>query len=91
MFEILASYDGVVCLSQMQPLAEKLSLSTMPLYDTRISNIRDMVVERWNRQFGCEISNHTSHQKVYFNELVADALRDNMDMIFFDLRGCGGC
>ena len=28
--------------------------------------------------------------KSYFNEFVANALRDNMGMIIFDLRGCGG-
>ena len=33
---------------------------------------------------------HTSHIKVYFNEFVANALRDNMGMIIFDLWGCGG-
>ena len=43
-----------------------------------------MVVERWNRRFGCETI-HTSHTKVYFNEFVANALRDNMGMIIFDL------
>ena len=30
-------------------------------------------------------SNHTSHTKVHFNECVANALRDNMAMIIFDL------
>ena len=35
--------------------------------------------------------NHTSHTRVYFDEFVANALRDNMGMIIFDLRGCGGC
>ena len=47
--------------------------------------IRDMVVERWNRRFGCETT------KVYFNDSVENVLRDNMSMIIFDLRGCGGC
>ena len=28
---------------------------------------------------------HTSNTKVYFNEFVANALRDNMGMIIFDL------
>ena len=28
--------------------------------------------------------------KVYFNEFVASALHDNMGMIIFVLRGCGG-
>ena len=32
--------------------------------------------------------NHISHTKVYFNEFVANALRDNV--IIFDLVGCGG-
>ena len=27
----------------------------------------------------------------YFNEFVANVLRDNMGIIFFDLWGCGGC
>ena len=35
--------------------------------------------------------NHTSHTKVYFYEIVANVLRDNMGMIIFDLRGCEGC
>ena len=26
--------------------------------------------------------NHTSHTKVYFNEFVANALRDNMGMVY---------
>ena len=34
--------------------------------------------------------NHTSHTKVHFNEFVANVLCDNMDMIIFDLWGCGG-
>ena len=36
-------------------------------------------------------SNLKSHTKVYFNEIVANALRDNIGMIIFDLRGYGGC
>ena len=35
--------------------------------------------------------NDTSHKKVYFNEFVANVLCDNMGMIIFDLRCCGGC
>ena len=35
--------------------------------------------------------NHKSHTKIYFNEFVANVLRDNMGMIIFDLWGCGGC
>ena len=35
--------------------------------------------------------NHTSHTKVYFNEFVANALRDNIGIVIFDLRGHGGC
>ena len=35
--------------------------------------------------------NHTSYRKIYFIEFVANVLRDNMGMIIFDLRGCGGC
>ena len=30
-------------------------------------------------------------QKKYFNEFVPNVLRDNIGMIIFDLRGCGGC
>ena len=33
--------------------------------------------------------NHTSHTKVYFNEFVANVLRDNIGMIIFDRHG--GC
>ena len=29
--------------------------------------------------------NPTSHTKVYFNEFVANALRDNMGIVIFDL------
>ena len=38
-----------------------------------------MVVEHCYRQFGCETIHPT--QKFYFNEFVANALCDNMDMI----------
>ena len=31
------------------------------------------------------MANHTSHTKVCFNEVVANALRDNMGMVIFDL------
>ena len=51
--------------------------------------IRDMVVERWKKRFGA--SNHTFHTKVYFKEFVANALRNNMGMVIFDLCCCGGC
>ena len=53
-----------------------------------ILSIRDMVVKRWNRRFGSETIHPT---QVYFNEFVANVLRDNVGMIIFDLRGCGGC
>ena len=39
-----------------------------------------MVVQRCNR-FGCETIHDTSHIKGYFNEFVANALRDNIGMI----------
>ena len=29
-------------------------------------------------------SNHTSHTKVYFNEFVANVLRDNIGILIFD-------
>ena len=32
--------------------------------------------------------NHTSHPKVYFNEFVANVLRDNIGIVIFDLWGC---
>ena len=35
--------------------------------------------------------NHTSHTKLYFNEFVANALRDNMGIDIFDLRPHEGC
>ena len=35
--------------------------------------------------------NQTSYRKLYFNEFVANVLLDNMGIIIFDLRGCGGC
>ena len=37
------------------------------------------------------MTTHTSYRKFNFNEFIANVLRDNMDMIIFDLRGCGGC
>ena len=55
---------------------------------TVILLIRDMVVERCNRRFGCKTLHPT--KKVYFNEFVANVLRDNMGMVIFDLWGCGG-
>jgi hypothetical protein len=36
------------------------------------------------------VENHTSHTKVYFNEFVANVLRDDRDIIIFDLSGNGG-
>ena len=30
-------------------------------------------------------------QKILFNEFVANALRENIGMIIFDLQGYGGC
>ena len=33
----------------------------------------------------------TSHTKVYFNEFIANVLRDNIGIVIFDLRGHGGC
>ena len=36
-------------------------------------------------------SNHASHTKLYFNEFVANVLRDNIGIVIFDLRGHGGC
>ena len=47
--------------------------------------IRDMVVERWNRQFGCE----TIYPTQKFTSM--NALCDKMGMIIFNLRGCGVC
>ena len=47
--------------------------------------IRDMVVKRWNRQFGCE----TTHPTQKFNSM--NMLRDNMGMTIIDLWGCGDC
>ena len=35
--------------------------------------------------------NHRSHTKVYFNEVVANALGDDIGIVIFDLRGHGGC
>ena len=55
-------------------------------HDSRMINIlliRDMVVERCYRQFGCETI-HPTHKKI-FNEFIANALRDNIGMITFDL------
>ena len=36
-------------------------------------------------------SNHTSYTEVYFNEFVANVLRDDIGIVIFDLRGHGGC
>ena len=35
--------------------------------------------------------NHTSHNFFYFNEFVANVLRDVIGIFVFDLRGHGGC
>ena len=35
--------------------------------------------------------NHTSYTKVYFNEFVANVLRDDIGIVIFGLRGHGGC
>ena len=37
------------------------------------------------------LSRKTSYRNFYFNEFFANVLRDNMGMVIFDLRGCGGC
>ena len=48
--------------------------------------IRDMVVESCNRRFGRETIHPT---KKYFNEFIANVLRDNIGILIFDLHG--GC
>ena len=35
--------------------------------------------------------NHTSNKNFYFNEFVANVLRDVIGIFIFDLRGHGGC
>ena len=45
----------------------------------------------WTLQQTIWLWNHTSHTKVYFNEFVSNAFRDNIGVIIFDLGGCGGC
>ena len=60
------------------------SLSSLgQLYTIYILLTRDMVKERWNRQFGCE----TIHPKQKFTSMnmFQNALCDNMGMIVFDL------
>ena len=37
------------------------------------------------------IKTHSWFEIALNYELVANVLRDNMDIIIFDLRGCGGC
>ena len=37
------------------------------------------------------LTNHRSHTKVYFNEVVANTLRGNIGIVNFGLRGYGGC
>ena len=37
------------------------------------------------------LRNHTSQKKFYFNEFVANVLRDVIGIFIFDLRGHGGC
>ena len=61
---------------------EKTSWQASPkLYIPRISSIFDK----------CSSLKQTIWlSKVYFNEFVANALRDNMGMIIFNLWGCGG-
>ena len=45
----------------------------------------------WVLLYPASCPNHTSYRKIYFNEFVANVLCDNMGIIIFDLRGCGGC
>ena len=42
-------------------------------------------------QYSIWPTNHTSHKNVYFNEFVANVLRDVIGIFIFDLRGHGGC
>ena len=45
----------------------------------------------WVLPYPASHPNHTSYIKFYFYEFVANVLHDNMGMIIFDLRSCGGC
>ena len=36
-------------------------------------------------------SNRASHTKLYFNEFVANVLRDDIGIVILDLRGHAGC
>ena len=45
----------------------------------------------WVLSYPASHPNHTSDRKFYFNEFVANVLRDNMGIIIFDLQDCGGC
>ena len=51
----------------------------------------ESMVVVWILKYLASLPNHTSYRKFYFNEFVANILRDKMGMIIFDLRGCGGC
>ena len=44
----------------------------------------------WNGEVGGQTV-QLKYRKFDLNEFVANVLRDNMGMIIFDLRGCGGC
>ena len=50
--------------------------------------IRDMAVKRCYRRFYCETI-YIPHKS--WLQFLPNALRDNMGMIIFGLKGCGGC
>ena len=45
----------------------------------------------WVLSYPASHPNHTSYRKFYFHEFVSNASYDNMDIIIFELGGCGGC
>ena len=66
--------------------ALKLMVSRMNIYRYRLRFLIELGMKLfiWPR-------NHTSHTKVYYNEFVANVLRDDVGIVIFDLRGHGGC
>ena len=65
---------GISCLTEIGNLGDSISLI--------IQGCSMVLYSIWPR-------NHTAHKKFYFNEFVANVLRDVIGIVIFDLHG--GC
>ena len=61
-----------------------LEASLVNLFIRHESRTLQQMIWLWNQPY-------IPQKKVYFNEFVANALRDMMGMIVFDLWVCEGC